>query len=323
MLDLQLGGLPRQLARLHPAHRLPLVQHEAPGAVVGQAAHGCHGQPLVQLDGCHRVACAGLDEGLLEAGMRHRLLRGGEAGAELRPGGAHLQVAEDRLAPPDAAGHEHWHAAQVRQYLLRQHRQRHGPDVPARLRPLDDQRVGAGAHQPPGQHQRRGEADQPRAAVLHRPHRGTRRHPAGQHDMADPRLQADLDQVGQPGVHGDEVDAERRGRARLGRGDLGSQGVRPHGAAGDHPEAAGVGDGGDQGALAHPAHGAAHDGGAAAQEGHAGRPQPVKLRAGAPQPRVRLHQQPRRDVRRHQGRRRCAARAPPAPCTRRRPARRP
>ena len=43
-------------------------------------------------------------------------------------------------------------------------------------------------------------------------------------------------------------------------GDLGGQQVRAHRAAGDHAEAAGVGDRGDQMPLAHPAHRAAHDG---------------------------------------------------------------
>ena len=51
-----------------------------------------------------------------------------------------------------------------------------------------------------------------------------------------------------------------------------------HRAAGDHAEAAGVGDGGDEVPLADPAHRAAHHGDLAAEEARAARPQPVELR---------------------------------------------
>ncbi len=59
------------------------------------------------------------------------------------------------------------------------------------------------------QHQGRGEADQPGAAVLDRAHGGPGRDAAGQHDVADPGAQADLHQVVELRVHGDQVDAER------------------------------------------------------------------------------------------------------------------
>ncbi len=141
-----------------------------------------------------------------------------------------------------------------------------GPICPPASLPSITSASAPRAHEPPGQHQRRGEADQPGAAVLDRAHGGAGRDAAGQHDVADPCLQADPHQVGQLGVHGDEVHAERAVGQRLGGGDLGGQQRRAHRAAGDHAEAAGIGDGGHQGALADPAHGAAHDGDPAAEE---------------------------------------------------------
>src|SRR6185312_5310783 len=88
----------------------------------------------------------------------------------------------------------------------------------------------------------------------------------GGHDMADLVLRADVDQLGELRVHGDEVHAERTRRARLGLGDLRVEQLGSHRPAGDHAEAAGVGDGRDEVALGNPAHRAAHDGDVAAQE---------------------------------------------------------
>jgi hypothetical protein len=45
--------------------------------------------------------------------------------------------------------------------------------------------------------------------------------PAGEHDMGDLMLGADVDQLAQLRVHGDQVDAERLVGALLGLGDLG------------------------------------------------------------------------------------------------------
>ena len=58
----------------------------------------------------------------------------------------------------------------------------------AGLGPLDHQRVRPGADQPLRQHQRRGEDDQLRPAILHGPHRPTRGNAAGKHDVADPNV---------------------------------------------------------------------------------------------------------------------------------------
>jgi hypothetical protein len=91
--------------------------------------------------------------------------------------------------------------------------------------------------------------------------------------MADIMLLADFDQVEELRVHRDQIDAERLVGERLGPGDLRIELLGVHRAAGDHAEAAGVGDCGDEVALGHPGHGAAEDGDLAAQEftatGHA------------------------------------------------------
>ncbi len=96
--------------------------------------------------------------------------------------------------------------------------------------------------------------------------RAARRKPAGEHDMADLVLRADVDQLAQLRMHGDEVDAERPVGARLGLGDFGVEQLGGHRAAGDHAEAAGIGDGGDEVALGDPAHRAAQDRDVAAEE---------------------------------------------------------
>ena len=119
-------------------------------------------------------------------------------------------------------------------------------------------------------------------------HRGAARQAAGEHDVADPMLGADLDQIEQLRMQGDQVDAERAPGQRLGRADLGRQQLRRHRSRGDDPEPAGIGDGGDQVALRYPGHRAAHDGEIAAENIPAARPQPVELGAGAAALRVLL-----------------------------------
>jgi hypothetical protein len=80
-------------------------------------------------------------------------------------------------------------------------------------------------------------------------------------------------------VHDDQVHAERLARQCRGRRDLRRELIGIHRAAGDHAEAAGVGDRRDQIALRHPGHGAAHDRGVAAEEFLAASPQTVELSA--------------------------------------------
>ena len=93
-----------------------------------------------------------------------------------------------------------------------------------------------------------------------------RRKPAGEDDVGDFVVGADVDQLEQHRVHGDQIDAERLRGALLGLGDFGVEQIRRHRPAGDHPEAAGIADRGDEVALANPAHRAAEDGELAAEK---------------------------------------------------------
>ena len=79
-------------------------------------------------------------------------------------------------------------------------------------------------------------------------------------------LRADVDQLDQHRVHGDQIDAERPVGALLGLGDLGVEQIGRHRAAGDHPERAGIGQSRDEVALRDPAHRAAEDRDLAAEE---------------------------------------------------------
>jgi hypothetical protein len=109
------------------------------------------------------------------------------------------------------------------------------------------------------QRQCRGEADQLGAPRLDPLDRTGRRQPAGEDDMGDMMLRAHVDQLGKLRVHGDEVDPERPLRACLRPGDFGVEQLRRHRAAGDHPEAAGIADRGDEIALGNPGHRPAQD----------------------------------------------------------------
>ena len=188
-------------------------------------------------------------------------VRADEARAELDPDRAHFEIGGDRLAAPDPAGDEHRDVGgDVGQDFLAQHAGRDRADVAAGLHPLDHQRVGARADHLLGQRQRRGEGDQLGATRLDAVDRAARGQPAGEHDVGHLVLGADVDQLAQLRVHGDEVDPERLGRARLGLGDLGIEQFGVHRPAGDHAEAAGIADRGDEVALADPAHRPAEDG---------------------------------------------------------------
>ena len=91
----------------------------------------------------------------------------------------------------------------------------------AGLHALDHQRIDVRAHQLLRERERGSEADQLGAARLDPVDRPARRKTAGEHDVADAVLRADIDQLAKLRVHGDEVDAERPVGARLGLGDLG------------------------------------------------------------------------------------------------------
>ena len=250
----------------------------------------------------------------LKLAMGDASVRADEAGAELDPDRAHFEVSGDRLAAADPAGDEDRNIFRdVGQDFLRQHRGRHRADVAAGLHALDDQRVGARAYQFLREGQRGREADQLRAARFDPVDRAARGKAAGKNDVGDAMIGADVDQLGQLRVHGDEIDAERPVGARLGLGDLGVEQFGAHRSAGDYSEPAGVGDGGDQMALGNPAHRAAHDGDVAAEElgaavhqllepGVAGAEWIARGSAISPSPLMPLA--PRR------GRRRCGGRAP-------------
>src|SRR6185437_11242734 len=121
-----------------------------------------------------------------------------------------------------------------------------------------------------------------------------RRQPAGEHDVADLALNADLDERRQLRMHRDEVDAEGPRRQRARRDDLGVELLGTHRAAGDDAEAAAIRDRGNEAALRYPGHRAAHDCEIAAEKRRARTPQelqlPARLRIGA----TALGQWPRR-----------------------------
>ena len=94
-------------------------------------------------------------------------------------------------------------------------------------------------------------------------------------------VHADLGQLVELRVHDDQVDAERPAGQRRGRLDLLGQPLRPHRAAGQHAEAAGIADRGHQLPLGHPGHGTAQDRELRAKEVAATLPQGVDARGAA------------------------------------------
>src|SRR3546814_6397751 len=84
--------------------------------------------------------------------------------------------------------------------------------------------------------------------------------------MADAVSGADLDQVGKLRMHGDEIDAERPLRQRLGSGDFSVEKLGRHRPARNHAESARIRYGRDQMAFRHPAHRAAEDRGVGAKK---------------------------------------------------------
>src|SRR5207237_1359557 len=101
--------------------------------------------------------------------------------------------------------------------------------------------------------QRGSEADELRAARLDAINRPGWRKAARQDDMPDLMLGASVDQFAQLGVHRNQIYPERAIRACLGLADFRIEKLRAHRTTADHAKAAGVGDGGDEVALAHPA----------------------------------------------------------------------
>ena len=196
-------------------------------------------------------------------------------------------------------------------------RQRDRADMAAGLGALDHQRIGAGAHQPLRQHQRRGEA---RSASRRRPSPRAPRRPAGcrrparyGRPCASRQTRIRSSSCGCMVIrftpNGLSVSAWVPAISAASRsGSIEPQAITPK------PPALEIAD--DQVALADPAHRAAHDGDARSRGTRVPRAHSRSSSARAAASRRRSG-----DVRRHRGRRRCAARAPRARCIRRRSAR--
>ena len=192
--------------------------------------------------------------------MGNGLARAREPRSQLHTGGAHLEIACNELAAPDTASNEDQVVrSKARQNFLRQNGCRDGTDVAASLHALDHERIRAGAKQLLAQCQGWREADDLGAARLDRFDASLWRDTACQNDMADTALRADVDQVEQLRMHGDEIDTEGLGRERLRADDLRIEQVGRHRAAGNDAEAAGIADRRDEIALRHPRHRAAQD----------------------------------------------------------------
>src|SRR3546814_14869772 len=86
---------------------LALLGGEQFAALVPKRADRDDGQARVDLDAGDGIARRRADERLLEILVGDRFGRAHEARAELDAGGAHVEIAGDRLAPADAAGDEH------------------------------------------------------------------------------------------------------------------------------------------------------------------------------------------------------------------------
>ena len=115
------------------------------GTLVLERADGDHRQARIDLDAGDGIARTGAEERLLKIGMRDAFDSAGEARAELDPGGAHFEIARNRLAAPDAPGDEDQMVrAQFGEHFLRQHAGRNRADMAARFHPLDHERIGAG-----------------------------------------------------------------------------------------------------------------------------------------------------------------------------------
>ena len=144
---------------------------------------------------------------------------------------------------------------------------------------FDDDRVGAHAHELAGEAECGGETEHSRPALFDPVDGCPARQTAGEDDVADAMAGANIDQFRQSRMHRDQVDAERAAGQRLGRGDLRGEELRRHRAGGDHPEPAGGGNGGDEVALRHPGHRAAHDRQFAAEKLASPPPQPIEFGA--------------------------------------------
>src|SRR3546814_1004136 len=112
MLDLKLRLAHRDRAVVERLRYLALLGGEQFAALVPKRADRDDGQARVDLDAGDGIARRRADERLLEILVGDRFGRAHEARAELDAGGAHVEIAGDRLAPADAAGDEHRHRSE-------------------------------------------------------------------------------------------------------------------------------------------------------------------------------------------------------------------
>ncbi len=244
MFDLKLGLGHFDRAVIQCLRNLALLGREILHLAVLERAYRNNRQAWIDLDRRDCVPRRGAKEGLFEIGVGDAFVGADEAGAKLHPDGSHLEVGGDRLSAADTSGDEHRDFLRdMGQDFLAQHAGRHRADVAAGLHPLDHQRVGARPHQLLGQRQRGREDDQLGAMALDPLDRPAGRQAPGEDDVGDLMLRANIDQLIELGMHGDQIDAERLAGERLGSLDFLVEQLWRHGPAGDHAEPARVGNG--------------------------------------------------------------------------------
>jgi len=204
--------------------------------------------------------------------MGDRLIGADKAGPELHARRPHLQIRQHRLAASNPAGNKDRHVAELRQDFLGQHARRHRSDVPARLATLNDDPIDLHADELACYAESRREAQNAGFTLFDSAHCGAARETARQYDMTHPMLGADVDQVEELRVEGDQVDAKGTTSQRLGRANLGREQLRRHRSRSDDAEPPGIGNSCDQVALRNPGHRSAHDGEVAAEQLEAVRP---------------------------------------------------
>ena len=106
-----------------------------------------------------------------------------------------------------------------------------GPIWPPASMPSITMRIGARAHQLLGDRPAPGRSTSSLAPPASRAACAAGRQAAGEHDMPDLVIEADLDQLLELRMHGDEVDAERPVGSARGRRDLGREQGGRHRAA--------------------------------------------------------------------------------------------
>ena len=197
MLDFELRVLLRQLAAVEPVDDRALHLAKPLGCRVGQRAHRDDRKARIELHRRHRVARRGADEGLLEARMGDQFVGADKTGAELHPGGAHLEIGQHRLAAADPAGDEYRHLGRgAASISCASTAVETGPIWPPASLPSMTIASAPMRTSLRAIAERRRKAEDAGAAVaLIAAIAALARHAAGEHDMADAVRDADLDQL--------------------------------------------------------------------------------------------------------------------------------